>query len=155
MAEYALATCTALAAFGSNSLPPCMTGIGFSTVLLFWMWYQTIDTGLGLYFQGAGHSWKEIQYDCPITRWYYSNEWTHNFLFLCWHIFYVGFYLQAAGCTYLGLPILALTALPALARLRCLWVVGKVQFLNIYEVDVLKHELKSSQVRLEEQKQQT
>ena len=59
------------------------------------------------------------------------------------------------NCTYLGLPILALTALPALARLRCLWVVGKVQFLNIYEVDVLKHELKSSQVRLEEQKQQT
>ena len=95
------------------------------------------------------------QYDCPITRWYYSNEWTHNFLFLCWHLFYVGFYLQAAGCTYLGLPILALTALPALARLRCVWVVGKVQFLNIYEVDVLKHELKSSQVRLEEQKQQT
>ena len=85
------------------------------------------------------------QYDCRVTRWYYSNEWTHNFLFLAFHLFYVGFYLQAAGSTHLGLPILAVAALPALARFRCIYVVSVSQLLQIYELDLLKYEQKQKQ----------
>ena len=72
-------------------------------------------------------------YDCPVTHWYYTNEWTHNLLFNCFQIFYVPFYLQASGDASLALPFMCITGLALLARLRCLYLVMKLQFVRVYQ----------------------
>uniref|UniRef100_A0A7S2MLT1 CDP-diacylglycerol--inositol 3-phosphatidyltransferase n=1 Tax=Haptolina brevifila TaxID=156173 RepID=A0A7S2MLT1_9EUKA len=138
VAEYALMACIALAAHGSTYLCPMFTGLGFTAFLVLFMWLQTIDVAINFYFLGQGRSWKKEEYDCPITRWYYKNEWNHNFLFNSWHLFYVGFYLQASGETTLGSLILCATVVPFMMRARCLYVVQKSQFRRVYDQEVLQ-----------------
>jgi phosphatidylglycerophosphate synthase len=132
-AEYALMACTALAAYKSDSLPSMFTGLGFTAILMLWMWAQTIDVAINFYYLGKGTSWKKVEYDCPVCRWYYKNEWTHNFLFNCFHLFYVAFYLQASGVPSIGFPLMCATGIPFAARLRCLYVVQKSQFVRVYQ----------------------
>jgi phosphatidylglycerophosphate synthase len=132
-AEYALMACIALSAYKSDHLPAMFTGLGFTAVLMLWMWYQTVDVAIGFYYLGKGSSWKKVVYDCPVTRWYYTNEWTHNFLFNCFHLFYVAFYLQASGATSIGLPLMCMTVIPFFMRLRCMYVVTKAQFVRVYQ----------------------
>ena len=100
---------------------------------MLWMWAQTIDVAINFYYLGKGTSWKKVEYDCPVCRWYYKNEWTHNFLFNSFHLFYVAFYLQASGVTSIGFPLMCATGIPFAARLRCLYVVQKSQFVRVYQ----------------------
>ena len=135
-AEYTFVGCIGLASYQSQSLPSYFSTLGFSAVLMLWMWWQTIDIALNFYFMGRSLSWKQVRYPCPIARWYYSNNYNHTFLFICFHIFYAGFYLQAVGATHLGLPIICLFALPFLARVRILFVVIKKQLDTMYELEL-------------------
>ena len=64
----------------TSTLPLCLTGMGFITAIVLFMWVQTIDVAINFYYLGQGKSWKAVTYICPVTRWYYTNEWTHNFL---------------------------------------------------------------------------
>ena len=136
VAEYALITCIALASYQSNTIPSIFTGLGFTAFLVFWMWWQTVDVAISFYFLGKGRSWKKVKYDCPITCWYYKNEWTHNFLFLGWHAFYAAFYLQAAGVTWLSAPLLCITTPLAALRFRCMFVIWKQQYADLYHLNV-------------------
>lgn len=133
-AEYTLMCCIALASLGSTSLFSCFTGLPFSVFLLFFMWSQTVDVAISFYFMGKGQAWKGFKYNCPITRWYYSAEWTHTFLFLSYHIFCAGFYLQAMG-DLLGFYIICAFGIPFALRLRCLYVVQKFQLVAVFKMD--------------------
>jgi phosphatidylglycerophosphate synthase len=122
-------------AFGSTTLPSCMTGHGFAVCVMLYKWFDVV----GCFLCIAVFDWKVVRYPCPITRWYYASDFNNNFLYMSFHVALIAVYLLAEG-SYgrCGAVLLALTVFPALLRTWAGFVVTYVLLQHMRQTDVNK-----------------
>jgi len=82
--------------------------------LFLFTWWQFFGTCVTL---GAASNWKTIEYPCPVARFYYSNDFNGNLLYICYYTMISGLFLYAeSSYSSVGLWMMILSAPAGLAR---------------------------------------